>query len=285
MMNETAAREHATRQWTAHPCGALEGDESSLAYFTEVERVRYAQQAWQKTVIGFDRVRGRKVLEIGVGLGTDLAQFAKGGAICHAVDITDRHLEAAARNFAARGLPVVLKKCDATQIDFPDAYFDLVYSFGVIHHIPDAPKVVQEIRRVLKPGGKCLVALYHRYSFFHFFMLFVRGLLLGRLFRLGYDGLLATIETGADGVEIKPYVRLYSRREARALFSPFEIERVSVHQLDLGRFGASWLGRLTSPLLRLLEPVIGWYVVVESTRSRTPEAEAAMSQVRNSASE
>ena len=189
MMENAAAREHATRQWTAHPCGAVAGDLSSLAYFTEVERSRYAHQPWQKKVIGFDRYRDRNVLEIGVGLGTDLAQFAKAGAICHAIDITERHLEAAARNFEARGLPVVLKKCDATQIDFADGYFDLVYSFGVIHHIPDASKVVQEIRRVLKPGGKVLVTLYHRYSFFHFFMLFVRGLLFGQLFRLGYDGL------------------------------------------------------------------------------------------------
>jgi SAM-dependent methyltransferase len=153
-----------------------------------------------------------------------------------------------------------------SSIDYADASFDLVYSFGVIHHIPDASKVVQEIHRVLKPAGKCLVTLYHRYSFFHLFMFFVRGLLLGQLFRLGYAGLLATIEGGADGIDTKPYVKLYSRREARALFAAFQVERVSVHQLDLGRFGASRPGRLLAPLLRPLEPVIGWYVVVEARR-------------------
>src|SRR6185503_12457249 len=78
--------------------GAVDGDLTSLAYFLEVERTRYAQQAWQRRVFPFDRCRGQRVLEIGVGLGTDLAQFAKAGAICHAIDITDRHLEAAARN-------------------------------------------------------------------------------------------------------------------------------------------------------------------------------------------
>jgi len=142
----------------------------------------------------------------------------------------------------------------------------VVYSFGVIHHIPDAASVVREIRRVLKPGGKSLVTLYHKYSFFHFFLLFVRGLLFGRLFRLGYAGLLATIEGGADGKEIKPYVKLYSRSEARALFSTFQVRCVSVHQLDLGRFGASWPGRFLASLLRGLEPVIGWYVVVETQK-------------------
>ena len=86
-MNDAAAREHATRQWTAHPCGALDGDGTSLAYFTRVEQARYSQQAWQKKVFGFDRYRDQKVLEIGVGLGTDLAQFAKAGALCHGIDM------------------------------------------------------------------------------------------------------------------------------------------------------------------------------------------------------
>jgi hypothetical protein len=67
-------------------------------------------------------------------------------------------------------------------------------------------------------------------------------------------------------VEIKPYVKLYSRREARALFSGFQIERISIHQLDLGRFGSSWPGRLMTPVLRRLEPLLGWYVVIEATR-------------------
>jgi ubiquinone/menaquinone biosynthesis C-methylase UbiE len=265
-MTDTLAREHAVKQWTAHPCGAVEGDEAAPEYFLEVERRRYAQQGWQRDVIRFDLYARRTVLEIGVGLGTDLAQFAKAGAECHGIDITDRHLEATRRNFAARGLGVTLNKSDASRIPYSDEQFDLVYSFGVIHHIPDPEPVVREIHRVLKPGGRCLVALYHKHSFFHDYMLFVRGLLLGRLFRLGYAGLLATIEAGADGVSIKPHVKLYSRRQARTLFESLAIERVSVHQLDLGRFGSTWPGRLLRPVLRLLEPLIGWYVVVEAER-------------------
>ena len=91
----------------------------------------------------FEQYSDRRILEIGVGLGTDLVQFAKAGAVCHGIDITDRHLELAARNFALRGLPVTLKKCDAARIECPDGYFDVVYSFGVIHHIPDAAAVLR----------------------------------------------------------------------------------------------------------------------------------------------
>jgi SAM-dependent methyltransferase len=156
---DRAAREHAVKQWSAHPCGALRGDEATLSYFEDVERHRYDQQPWQRARFQFEQYADQRVLEIGVGLGTDLVQFARGGAVCHGIDITDRHLELAARNFALRGLDVELKRCAAIKIEYPDHSFDVVYSFGVIHRIPDARSVVHEIRRVLKPGGRCLIAL------------------------------------------------------------------------------------------------------------------------------
>jgi ubiquinone/menaquinone biosynthesis C-methylase UbiE len=264
--DEQAARVNAVRQWSEHPCGAVTGDEHTLEYFLEAERLRYEAQPWQRPLVRFEQFAGRRVLEIGVGLGTDLVQFAKAGADCHGVDITDRHLELTERNFALRGLSVELKSCDATRLEYTEACFDLVYSFGVIHHIPDAGAVVQEIERVLKPGGRCLVALYHKGSFFHLYMVLVRGLLRGRLFRLGYDGLMATVEAGADGVRTKPYVKVYSRREVRALFSTFRIDRVAVRHVEIGRFRTRLVGRLVAPLLRLLEPVLGWYVICDATR-------------------
>lgn len=264
--DEQAARENAVRQWSDHPCGAVAGDEHTLEYFLDVERLRYEAQPWQRSLFGFEQFAGQRVLEIGVGLGTDLVQFAKAGAVCHGVDITDRHLELTARNFALRGLSVDLKRCDATRIEHPDASFDVVYSFGVIHHIPDAAAVVREIERVLKPGGRCLIALYHKGSFFHLYMVLVRGLLLGRLFRLGYDGLMATVEAGADGVQTKPYVKVYSRREVRALFSAFRVDRLAVRHVEIGRFKDQLVGRLVAPLLRALEPVLGWYVICDATR-------------------
>jgi SAM-dependent methyltransferase len=264
--SEQSARENAVRQWSDHPCGAVAGDEHTLDYFLEVERLRHEAQPWQRSLFRFDDFAERRVLEVGVGLGTDLVQFAKAGALCHGVDITDRHLELTARNFALRRLPVDLRRCDATRIEHPDASFDVVYSFGVIHHIPDAPAVAREIERVLKPGGRCLVALYHKGSFFHLYMVLVRGLLLGRLFRLGYDGLMATVEAGADGVRTKPYVKVYSRREVRELFSAFRIDRIAVRHVEIGRFKDRLVGRLVAPLLRALEPLLGWYVVCDATR-------------------
>jgi ubiquinone/menaquinone biosynthesis C-methylase UbiE len=267
------ARAQAMLQWNDNPCGSVDGDQTVLEYFLAVERERYGQQSWQHAYFDFAGQAGQRVLEIGVGLGTDLVQFAKAGAECHGIDITDRHLELTSRNFRLRGLPVTLTKCDATTICYPDGYFDVVYSFGVLHHIPDAELVMREIRRVLKPGGRCLIALYNRWSAFHLTCkLMGQGIFHGDLRRLGYGGLLATIERGADGVTVKPFVRLYSRRTARRLAGPLRIDDISVHQLTAEEFWPSRLGHLLSPYLDAIEHRLGWYVTV---KARKAEAAAA----------
>jgi ubiquinone/menaquinone biosynthesis C-methylase UbiE len=233
-----------------------------LSYFLSVERDRYRQQPWQKGYFHFDRFNGKRVLEIGVGQGTDLVQFGLAGTECHGIDITERHLVLTQRNFALRGLSVALTKCDATAISYPDSYFDVVYSFGVIHHIPDAKAVLSEIRRVLKPGGLCMVALYYKWSAFHLASKILRqGLLRGDLFRLGYDGLLATIEQGADGINVKPYVKLYTKRSMRSLMAGLEITDVSIHQLFPSHFSPRFLWSVLNPLMPILESSFGWYVV------------------------
>ena len=264
---DQAARDGATRLWNAVPCGKVDGEDGSLNYFLEVERLRYEEQWWQHDCFRFHQYKDKRVLEIGIGHGTDLVQFANAGAVCHGADITDKHLELTARNFALRGLQVQLKKVDATALDFPDGYFDVVYSFGVLHHIPEAERVVVEIERVLKPGGTLLLALYRRWSFFHLYLLLVRGVLQGRLFRLGYRGLLATIETGADGARIRPYVKLYSRKEVRELLVRFDNVETSVRHMSLGRFERSGIGRLLRPLLRASERWLGWYLCVRAARA------------------
>ena len=259
-MDPSAARTQNTAHWNAYPCGAVPGDPNSIEYFTAVERERYRQQAWQHDFFDFASFEGRRVLEIGVGQGTDLAQFANAGADCHGIDITDAHLERSRRNFQLRRLPVTLRKADATSLPYPDGYFDVVYSFGVLHHLPDIQDSIGEIRRVLRPGGTLMLALYRKWSFFHLYMLVVRGILQGHLFRLGYAGLLSTIESGADGREHKPYVKLYSRQEIRDLLRAFEIERLEVRQLFLGRFEHPSI----RPALRVFEPLLGWYFAVRA---------------------
>ena len=258
------ARAQAQAQWNANPCGAVEGDEYDREFFERVEKERYRQQYWQHDFFDYTSFAGKRVLEIGTGLGTDLKQFARNGADCHGLDITDRHLELTAKNFAAEGYPVTLRKGDATAIPFPDNHFDCVYSFGVIHHIPDVDDVVREIRRVLKPGGVFQVAVYHTYSI-HTLALFGRALLKGQFFKLGIAGVLATIERGADGRVIKPYVKLYSRSGLATLLSAqgLAVEQVGVRQVHFEsmRFLNSF---------RRFEKSLGWYVCARARKNAAP---------------
>lgn len=260
------ARAHARKQWNALACGELEGDKTTAAYFDAVDQDRFEQVEWALDYFGFHHFAGKKVLEIGVGQGTDLMRFARSGAECYGVDITRNHLNLTQMNFNLRGKAVDLREADATAIPFPDNHFDCVYSFGVLHHIPEIELVLAEARRVLKPGGKLMIALYHKWSASHAANVLAFGLLRGKLFSIGYSGLLATIERGADGVSIKPYVRLYGKRETKAILtkSGFAVEDVSCHQF----FAEHMLLPTKKPNRPLpFANLFGWYVAARATKA------------------
>ena len=153
-------------------------------------------------------------------------QQASGPVLRRSLDITDIHLQLTQKNFELEGFEVDLHKADAISLPFHDNYFDCVYSFGVLHHIPDVEMVLAEAKRVLKPGGLLQVSVYHIYSI-HTLTLFIRAMVTGKLFRVGVAGVLATIEKGADGNEIKPYVRLYSRHELSQLIIACGFKEIS----------------------------------------------------------
>lgn len=248
------ARAHARAQWNANPCGAVPTDAYDRAFFERVEAERYRDQYWMRETFDYSSFGGGRVLEIGVGLGTDLKQFARHGAQCSGVDITDTHLELTRRNFELEGFAIDLRKADATRLPFPDGHFDCVYSFGVIHHIPDVDAVLAEVFRVLKPGGVFQVAVYHLFSI-HTAFLFLTALKKGQLSSLGVAGVLSTIERGADGRTIKPYVKLYSRHRLRRALSRagFRSPRIAARHVRFDDL----------PVLnvfRRLERLLGWYV-------------------------
>jgi ubiquinone/menaquinone biosynthesis C-methylase UbiE len=260
------AKREAQKQWSIHPCGTGkhvdEIDYGSLEFFDVISHSRYeVTDQWMKRIIDFRISEGRKLLEIGHGIGSDLLSFCEGGAEVYGIDITEEHHRLAKRNFAVHRKTAVLKLCDAADIDFPSNYFDFVYSHGVLHHTPDTVRCISEAFRVLKPGGEFILSLYRTYSAFHIFsVVFVNGLIRGKLFRLGYRGLMSTVEYGADGISVKPLVKTFRKAELQHVLSDFAKVNFKVAHFKGEHIPV--IGRLIPRCLeRVLEPYLGWYLI------------------------
>jgi ubiquinone/menaquinone biosynthesis C-methylase UbiE len=153
--------------WQEHPCGSkfAQAEPGTKEFFEAIEAHRYLKEWHIPEAAKFAATAGQRVLEIGCGLGTDGVQFAKAGAEYTGVDLTSAAVDLARRNFELRGLKGTFQTSDAERLDFPDASFDLVYSHGVLHHTPDTQLAIDEVYRVLRPGGQAIVMLYHRESY------------------------------------------------------------------------------------------------------------------------
>lgn len=222
-------------QWGNDPCGAIHGDGyeiGSREFFDNVEAHRYDVYApWMREVMEFDGFAGKELLEVGCGMGSDLLQFARGGSIVTGLDYTPRSAEISRRRFGVYGVPGKFLIGDAENLPFPDGSFDVVYSNGVLHHTPDTQRAIDEVFRVLRPGGVAKVMLYHRRSLYYWFVIMLRfGILRGELARSTPEEIMSRYveysETGA-----LPLVRAYTRDEVDRMFGKFSERRTDVRQL------------------------------------------------------
>jgi len=160
-----ALKDAVRRHWQAEPCGTRGASPAERrAFFDEIERDRYAWEPYIKPFARFERGRGLKVLEVGVGAGTDFINWVRQGAVATGVDLTPEGVALTRERLALEGLTANVQVADAENLPFPDATFDLVYSYGVLHHSPDTRRAVREVHRVLKPGGTALIMVYHHPS-------------------------------------------------------------------------------------------------------------------------
>lgn len=187
-------------------------------------KTRYALEPYILPFADFSSGKGRKVLEIGVGLGSDHQQFAEAGAVLSGIDLTERAIEHTRRRLSLFGLVSNLSVGDAEQLSFATNSFDIVYSWGVLHHSPNTQKAVSEVHRVLRSEGVARIIIYHKWSMIGL-MLWVRyGLLRGRPW--------TSLTYVYDHYLESPGTKAYSYSEARELFSMFtetEITTVLTH--------------------------------------------------------
>lgn len=285
-------KERVRAFWQANPCGVKFADAApgTRRFFELVEAHRYSKEWHIPSAADFAGARGLKVLEIGCGLGTDGAQFAEAGADYTGVDLTDAAVELARRRFELFGLPGKFQTADAEDLAFPDQGFDLVYSHGVLHHTPETGKAIKEIHRVLRPGGRAVVMLYHRGSYNYrvnisllrragaHLLKWDTGIKLvnkltgepldslrehARLLQKEKESYLKPDEflnQNTDGAG-NPLARVYSRNEARELFKDFSEVNLQTYFLN-----KRWLPVIGNLLPRSVEARLaarwGWHLWV-----------------------
>lgn len=258
--------------WEAGSCGeiyAAGSDERER--FEAHARARYALEPFIFPFARFGEGKGKDVLEIGVGMGADHLEWARSGPrTLTGIDLTQRAVDFTRRRLEIHGLSSDVRTGDAENLPFPDASFDIVYSWGVLHHSPDTPRAIEEVRRVLRPGGRAAVMVYHRPA------------LLGRVLWARYALLRGKPGTTLDEIYSRylesPGTKAYTREGARKLFGRFSKVETSVElssgDLMEGEAGQRHRGLALTvakrvwprPLIRRFGRELGLFLLVDAVR-------------------
>lgn len=171
--------------WNTEACGThfVDSAATDREFFEHFREYRYRTEWHIPLLVPFAEARGKRVLEIGTGNGAEGVMFALNGADYTGVDLTEAALEATRKHFAIIGLGGTFQQENAERLSFPDASFDWVFSHGVLHHTPNPQTAIHEVYRVLKPGGRAIVMLYHKHSFNYYvrIMTYMRARVLGKI--------------------------------------------------------------------------------------------------------
>lgn len=185
-MNHDLLKKEVHNYWNKESCGTwiTKKAKFSKEYFDEIEQYRYTVEPIIFSFAQFTRFHGKKILEVGTGAGTDFLQWVRAGTDAFGIDLTQEAIENTKKRLECYNLKAADLKCsDAENLPFPDDTFDLVYSWGVIHHSPDTQRCLQEIIRVAKPGGIIKIMIYNKYSVYAIAQYMRSGLLKGKIFK------------------------------------------------------------------------------------------------------
>jgi ubiquinone/menaquinone biosynthesis C-methylase UbiE len=283
--------------WNENPVGsnfiAYEQDKS---FYEKYDQFRYTLENHIPGELDKIDFRGKKVLEIGLGQGADSMQLINRGALYNGIDLTEESVRRVKERFALFNKPYQeVQVANAEQIPYADNTFDIVYSHGVIHHSPHIEKIVQEIHRVLKPGGQAVIMLYHKSSYnYHISIRILRrvGLLLlmpfpflakliskvtgesvERINRhkyhfkregMSYFNMKNFIHRSTDGPD-NVYASVWTDASSRKLFSAFKNITTSVHFLNERHLmGVQHI--LPRSLKNSMSHKYGWHLWIKATK-------------------
>jgi SAM-dependent methyltransferase len=266
--------------WNVHPCGAeLVGDlndqtrDEYASFFDRYDKYRYEKEPHILKNLNAIDWKGKRVLEIGLGQGADAEQIVNRGGMYSGVDLTDESVKRVQMRFEIKGLSFDrIEQASALELPFNDASFDIVFSHGVLHHIPDIKNAQAEIARVLKPEGRLIMMLYAKWSLNYLVSIGVArrlGLAVMHALHLKGEGIYADhlanakraglgeylrmrnfINVSTDG-PFNPYSKVYDRREIKEDFPDFEIIEMHKEFMHAPPLPIDWL-----PLAGML----GWHL-------------------------
>ena len=271
-MQNAISKKRVREYWNRNSCGEVMAVGATLDEgITYAALRRYQLEPYIYGFANFPSGQERKVLEIGVGMGADHKEWARHRpGLLAGMDLTPRAIEFTERCLSVEGLSSLLHVGDAENLPFGDNMFDIVYSWGVLHHSPDTPATVREVWRVLKPGGKAAVMIYHRWSIVGFMLWGRYALLAGKPWR-------GLTEIYSEHLE-SPGTKAYSSADAVAMFADFTKVHIMVQlnhgDLLQGEVGQRHQGRLLTIakaiwprwLIRSLFSRLGLYLLITAEK-------------------
>jgi SAM-dependent methyltransferase len=246
------------KYWDRHPIGAesIGADLGTEEFYRKYLDYYDGFYGYKWSTFQYEKYAEKKVLEIGCGLGIDTIKWARAGTKLTAIDLSETSVKCTRKLFGYAGLEADIRLGNAQLLEFLDNEFDVVYAYGVLMLVDDIQAAVDEIHRVLKPGGEALVVLYHRWSWFW--------------------GLVKLSGTNVESEEGDPPLnRVHSRREARRMFSRFSSLKLWCDRLPIKtqrRKGilASCYNYGFVPMFQLIPAPLakrfGWHLIIKAVK-------------------
>jgi ubiquinone/menaquinone biosynthesis C-methylase UbiE len=258
--------------WNRRPCNIRHSPSpvGSREYFDQVEARKYYVEPHIPPFADFPRWNGKTVLEVGCGIGTDTINFARNGAHVTAVDLSEKSIELAHQRADIFGVSDRIRfycgNCEDLQNTLPSGTYDLVYSFGVIHHTPYPERAVEQIAKFMGPASELRVMVYSKVSYKLFWIMKEKGIWDLSLM----DALIAENSEAQSGC---PVTYTYTMDEARRLLTGFEIlemRKAHIFTWDVDAYrnyeyrkDATW-AHVSDERLKELEKELGWHLLIRA---------------------
>lgn len=298
--------EDVKKFWNVEACGTqlVDAPPNTADFFANYRKLRYSSEWHLPTIVPFQEMKNKRVLEIGCGNGADGTMFAQHGAIYTGVDLTKAAVDATSQHFHFLGLKGKFQCENAEKLSFPDNNFDCVYSHGVLHHTAHLSTAIQEVRRVLVPNGRAIIMLYHRHSFNYYvrIMGYMRlrllFIVLSRFFRWQKDKDLLDAQLSGIRGNLNPkiwdvhyhnflkegwsyfsaksfvhhatdgpecpFAFVFSRSEIKKIFFDFNINSIKIAHFPIS--SRKGLRWFPKAIESWLASIMGWYLFVDATK-------------------